>query len=134
MNKVILIGNVGNDPDVHTFEDGGAIANLSLATTKRGYTLQNGTQVPERTEWHRIVLKGGTAKVAQNYVHKGDKICIVGEITYREYEDRNGQKVRMTEVIGYEMELLSSKKDGGQSQAAAQDSPFPDESSNNLPF
>lgn len=134
MNKVILIGNVGNDPDVHTFEDGGAIANLSLATTKRGYTLQNGTQVPERTEWHRIVLKGSTAKVAQNYVHKGDKISIVGEITYREYEDRNGQKVRMTEVIGYEMEMLSSKKDGGQSQSTAQDSPFPEQGKDNLPF
>lgn len=116
MNKVFLIGNVGGEPDVHTFEDGGAVANFSLATTERGYKLQNGTEVPDRTDWHRIVLKGNLAKVAQNYVHKGDKVCIVGKVMYRDYEDRNGQKVHMTEVIGNDMELLSPKKDGAQPQ------------------
>lgn len=114
MNKVMLIGHVGGEPDVHTFDDGGAVANFNLATTERGYKLQNGTEVPDRTDWHRIVLKGNMAKVAQNYVHKGDKLCIVGKVMYREYEDRNGQKVHMTEIYGQEMELLSPKKDRAQ--------------------
>lgn len=120
MNKVILIGNAGNEPDVHTFDDGGAVANISLATTKKGYTLQNGTQVPDRTEWHRVVVKGNTAKVVQNYVHKGDRIGVVGELAYREYEDRNGQKAKVAEIICHELELLSPKKDGSQQPAQQQ--------------
>lgn len=133
MNKVMLIGHVGGDPDVHTFEDGGAVANFNVATTERGYKLQNGTEVPDRTDWHRIVLKGSLAKVAQNYVHKGDKVCIIGKVVYREYEDRNGQKVRITEVMGGEMELLTPKKDGnGNAQTAA---PAPGAQENDaLPF
>ena len=147
MNKVVLIGNVGGEPDVHTFEDGGAVANFSVATTERGYKLQNGTEVPDRTDWHRVVLKGNLAKVAQNYVHKGDKVCIVGKVMYRDYEDRNGQKVHMTEVIGSEMELLSPKKEA-QQQTAPQPQPqvqvqvqtqptaglFPTAGSDDLPF
>jgi single-strand DNA-binding protein len=109
MNKVFLIGNVGSEPDVHTFDDGSAVANISLATTERGYKLQNGTEVPDRTDWHRIVLKGNTAKAAEKYVHKGDRLCVVGKLTYREYEDRNGQKVRLTEIIAHEMEMLTPK-------------------------
>ncbi len=132
MNKVVLIGNVGGEPDVHTFEDGGAVANFSVATTERGYKLQNGTEVPDRTDWHRIVLKGNLAKVAQNYVHKGDKVCIVGKVMYRDYEDRSGQKVHMTEVIGSEMELLSPKKEAPQPQPAA--GLFPTAGSDDLPF
>ena len=146
MNKVVLIGNVGGEPDVHTFEDGGAVANFSVATTERGYKLQNGTEVPDRTDWHRVVLKGNLAKVAQNYVHKGDKVCIVGKVMYRDYEDRSGQKVHMTEVIGSEMELLSPKKEAQQQpqqtapqpQVQAQTQPaaglFPTAGSDDLPF
>ncbi len=148
MNKVVLIGNVGGEPDVHTFEDGGAVANFSVATTERGYKLQNGTEVPDRTDWHRVVLKGNLAKVAQNYVHKGDKVCIVGKVMYRDYEDRSGQKVHMTEVIGSEMELLSPKKEAQPQQTAPQPQPktqvqtapqpaaglFPTAGSDDLPF
>lgn len=125
MNKVILIGHVGGDPDVHTFDDGGAVANFNLATTERGYKLQNGTEVPDRTDWHRIVMKGNLAKIAQNYVHKGDKVCIVGKVMYRDYEDRNGQKVHMTEVIGNEMELLTPKKDSSSQSNNTQSAPQP---------
>lgn len=147
MNKVVLIGNVGGEPDVHTFEDGGAVANFSVATTERGYKLQNGTEVPDRTDWHRVVLKGNLAKVAQNYVHKGDKVCVVGKVMYRDYEDRSGQKVHMTEVIGSEMELLSPKKaaqqpqqTSPQTQTQVQPQPqtaaglFPTAGSDDLPF
>ena len=67
VNKVILIGNVGKDPDVRYLDNGVAVATFPLATTERAYTLQNGTQVPERTEWHNIVLWGGLAEVAEKY-------------------------------------------------------------------
>ena len=74
VNKVILIGNVGRDPEVRYLDSGIAVASLPLATTDRAYTLANGTQVPERTEWHNLVLWRGLAETAEKYVHKGDKL------------------------------------------------------------
>ena len=79
VNKVILIGNVGKDPDVRYLDSGVAVATFSLATTDRAYTLANGTQVPERTEWHNIVLWRGLAQTAEKYVRKGDKLYIEGK-------------------------------------------------------
>ena len=76
LNKVQLIGNVGKDPDVRYLDSGIAVATFPLATTERGYTLANGTQVPERTEWHNIVLWRGLAETAEKYIHKGDKLYI----------------------------------------------------------
>lgn len=80
LNKVQLIGNVGKDPDVRYLDNGVAVATFSLATTDRAYTLANGTQVPERTEWHNIVLWRGLAQTAEKYVRKGDKLYIEGKI------------------------------------------------------
>ena len=74
MNKAILIGNVGRDPNVRYFEGGRAVAQVTLATTERGYTLQNGTQVPDRTEWHNLVFRNGLAQTVEKYVHKGDSM------------------------------------------------------------
>ena len=85
VNKVILLGNVGRDPEVRYLDSGVAVATFSLATTERGYTLQNGTQVPDRTEWHNIVLWRGLAETAEKYVHKGDKLYIEGKIRTRSY-------------------------------------------------
>ena len=76
VNKVILIGNVGRDPEVRYLDSGIAVASLPLATTDRAYTLANGTQVPERTEWHNLVLWRGLAETAEKYVHKGDKLYV----------------------------------------------------------
>ena len=90
VNKVILIGNVGKDPEVRYLDSGVAVATFSLATTERGYALQNGTQVPDRTEWHNIVLWRGLAQTAEKYVHKGDKLYIEGKIKSRSYDDQNG--------------------------------------------
>ena len=70
MNKVMLIGNVGKDPEVHYFEADQAIAKVSLATTERGYTLPNGTQVPDRTDWHYLMFSRRLAKIVEQYVHK----------------------------------------------------------------
>ena len=73
VNKVILIGRAGKDPDVRTLDGGAKVASLSFATTDKAYTLQNGTQVPERTEWHNLIFWNKTAEIVEKYVHKGDK-------------------------------------------------------------
>ena len=109
MNKVMLIGNVGKEPDVRYYDRDQAVATFSLATTERGYTLQNGTQVPDRTEWHNVVFYRGLAKIAEKYVHKGDKLFIEGKIRNRSYDDQKGVKRYVTEIIADNMEMLSPK-------------------------
>ena len=109
MNKAMLIGNVGKEPDVRYYDRDQAVATFSLATTERGYTLQNGTQVPDRTEWHNVVLYRGLAKIAEKYVHKGDKLFIEGKIRNRSYDDQKGVKRYVTEIIADNMEMLSPK-------------------------
>ncbi len=109
VNKVILLGNVGRDPEVRYLDNGVAVATFSLATTERGYTLQNGTQVPDRTEWHNIVLWRGLAETAEKYVHKGDKLYIEGKIRTRSYDDQTGAKRYVTEIFADTMEMLTPK-------------------------
>lgn len=109
MNKVMLIGNVGKDPEVRYYDANQAVAQFSLATTERGYTLQNGTRVPDRTDWHNIVMWGDMAKLAERYVHKGDKIYVEGRIRYRYYDDKKGQRRYVAEVYADNMELLATK-------------------------
>ena len=99
VNKVILIGNVGRDPEVRYLDSGIAVASLPLATTDRAYTLANGTQVPERTEWHNLVLWRGLAETAEKYVHKGDKLYVEGKIRTRSYDDQTGAKRYVTEIF-----------------------------------
>ena len=118
VNKVILIGNVGKDPDVRYLDSGVAVATFSLATTERGYTLQNGTQVPDRTEWHNIVLWRGLAQTAEKYVRKGDKLYIEGKIKSRSYDDQNGIKRTIVEIFADNMEMLTPRG-ASQPQAAA---------------
>jgi len=109
VNKIILIGNVGKEPEVKYIDSGVAVANFSLATTERGYKAANGTQVPDRTEWHNIVLWRGLAEIAEKYVHKGSKLYIEGKIRTRTYDDQNGIKRYVTEVWGENLELLDKK-------------------------
>lgn len=118
MNKVMLIGNVGKEPVVRYYDQDQAVATFSLATTERGYTLPNGTQVPDRTDWHNIVLSRRLAKIVERYVHKGDKLYIEGRIHYRTYDDMKGQRHYVTEVYADNMELLTprSLKDNSQAQ------------------
>lgn len=94
-----------------------AVAMFSLATTERGYTLQNGTQVPDRTEWHNIVLYKGLAKVVERFVHKGDKLFIEGKIRSRSYDDAKGVKRYVTEIVADNMEMLTPKSAVGASAA-----------------
>ncbi len=109
MNKVMLIGNVGKEPEVRYVDAGVCVASVRLATTERAYTLQNGTEVPERTEWHNVVLWRKLAEVVEKYVHTGDKLFIEGQIHTRSFEDQNGIKRYVTEIWAESMEMLSPK-------------------------
>ena len=103
------MGNVGQDPDVRSLDNGIKVANFTLATTERGYTLKNGTQVPEKTEWHNIVVWRGLAEVVEKYVRKGDKLYLEGKIKTRSYDDKQGIKRYMTEIYVDNLELLTPK-------------------------
>ncbi|MBR1468103.1 MAG: single-stranded DNA-binding protein [Bacteroidaceae bacterium] len=109
MNKVMLIGNVGVEPEVRYVDQGVAVASLRLATTERGYTLKNGTQVPEQTEWHNIILWRQLAETVEKYVHKGDKLYIEGKLHTRSYDDRNGNKRYVVEIWADTMEMLTPR-------------------------
>ena len=109
MNKVMLIGNVGKDPDVHYYDSDQAVAQLRLATTEKGYSLPNGTQVPDRTDWHNLVFYRRLAKIVETYVRKGDKLYVEGRLKYRVYDDANGQRQYTTEVVVDSMEMLTPK-------------------------
>ena len=120
VNKVILIGNVGQDPKVTFYDGGNCVAQLSFATSEKGYTLQNGTQIPDRTEWHNLVFRNRLAEIVDKYVHKGDKLYIEGKIRTRSYDDQAGVKRYVTEIFVDSMEMLSPKAAGVAPQATVQ--------------
>ena len=155
VNKVILIGNVGQDPRVKYFDAGSAVATFSLATTERGYTLANGTQIPDRTEWHNIVASNRWAEIVDKYVRKGERLYLEGKIRTRSYSDQSGAMRYITEVYVDYMEMLSSKGANpgagvsasgqsamgqqqqpvaGQPQQAQQAQPIQDNPADDLPF
>jgi single-strand DNA-binding protein len=118
VNKVILIGNLGANPEMRFTQGGQAVANLRLATTER-WTDRNG-QKQETTEWHRVVLFGKTAEIAGQYLTKGRQVYIEGRIRTRQWQDQAGQKRYTTEVIGTNMTLL-----GGRGERAPEDATAP---------
>ena len=112
VNKVILLGNVGKDPEVRYPQQGQAVAQFSLATTERAYTNANGVQVPERTEWHNIVAWGRNAEIVERYVKKGTQLYIEGKLRTRMWEDRNQIKRYVTEVYVDVLELPGRRGEG----------------------
>lgn len=110
INKVILVGNLGRDPEIHTFSDGTKKASFSLATTE-SYKDREGKRV-DQTEWHNIVLWRGLAEIAEKYLRKGDQIYLEGKIRRREYED-NGQKKYVYEILGDNMIMLGGARKEG---------------------
>ncbi len=120
LNKVMLIGNVGMDPEVHYIDNGVCTARIRLATSTPGYTLPGGTQVPEQTEWHSILLWRRNAEVAERYVHKGDKLYVEGQLRSREYTDKQGRSRRVTEIWCDRLELLTPRP-----RPAAENAPSP---------
>ena len=120
MNKVMLIGNVGQEPEVKYVDQGVAVARIRLATTERGYTLQNGTQVPDHTDGHNVILWRRLAEIVEKYVHKGDKLYIEGRIRYTTYDDKQGQRRYATEIWADNMEMLTPKSENGLSSTTTE--------------
>lgn len=116
----MLIGNVGTEPDVHYFEADQAVAKLRLATTERGYTLPNGTQVPDRTDWHNLLFDRRLAKIVEKYVHKGDKLYVEGRLRNRSYDDKRGIRHQYTEIEVENMEFLTPRSSAQSSQSFQQ--------------
>ena len=119
VNKVILIGNLGADPELRYTPSGAAVANFNIATTER-WKDKDG-QPQEKTEWHRIILWSRQAEIAKEYLHKGSSVYIEGRIQNRNYEDKDGIKRYVTEIVGQRMQLLGSRgaaaSEGGPSEA-----------------
>ncbi|MCF8322053.1 MAG: single-stranded DNA-binding protein [Flavobacterium sp.] len=103
-NKVQLIGHVGQDPEIKTFDGGKKVANLTIATND-SYKNDKGEKV-EQTEWHRVVAWGKTAEIIEKYVTKGKEVAIEGKLTHRSYDDKNGEKRFITEVVMNELLLM----------------------------
>lgn len=120
VNKVILVGNVGKDPEVRYVESNVAVANFPLATSERGYTSRSGAQVPERTEWHNIVLWRGLAEVAEKYVKKGTQLYIEGKLRTRSWTDNNNVVRYTTEIYADNMEILSRRDTNNSQQVQEQ--------------
>ena len=135
MNRVLLIGNVGREPEIKYYEADQCVASFTFATTERGYTLPNGTVVPDRTDWHNIVLFKALAKDAEKYIHKGDKLYIEGRIRYRSYDDKKGMRRYVTEIYGDNLEWLSaSRKNENISEVKVDDSADDTSDDTKLPF
>lgn len=123
LNRVTLIGNVGQDPVVRYLDTGMCVASVRLATTEKGYTLPNGVQVPDRTEWHSVIFWNKQAELVEAYVRKGDKIFVEGKIQSRSYDDKQGIRRQVVEIMANALELLSGRNaavDTSGSDAPAQ--------------
>lgn len=129
VNKVILIGNLGRDPEVRYTPNGVAVANITLATSEAWKDKQTGEN-QERTEWHRVVLFARLGEIAGEYLRKGSKVYIEGRLQTRKWQDKSGQDRYTTEIIGDSLQMLDSKGAGSQS---AMDHPATEKSSAEAP-
>jgi len=117
LNKVMLIGNLGQDPEIKYSPSGTAIANLRIATTENKKGKDGSWE--EQTEWHRVVMFGKTAETCKNYLHKGSKVYIEGRLQTRSWDDKDGQKKYMTEIVGFMLIMLDSKGGGAPQEQTA---------------
>lgn len=124
VNKVILVGNVGKDPEIR-YIDSRPCAVFSLATTERGFRTAAGVEVPERTEWHNIVMWDRAAETAERYITKGTKLYIEGKLRTRDWQDFNAIKRRITEIYVESFDILSrpTPRGNGSSTSATPDHP-----------
>lgn len=109
LNKAQVIGYVGKEPKISTTQNNAKIASFSIATTEKSYTTQNGVTIPERTEWHNIVVFGKLAEVIEKYVHKGSRMYVEGKMRTRAFTDKNGVQKTITEINVDNLEMLDSK-------------------------
>jgi single-strand DNA-binding protein len=121
VNKVILVGNLGNDPDVKYMPSGGAVTNISIATTSGWKDKQTG-EMNEKTEWHRVVFFNRLAEIAGEYLRKGSQVYVEGRLQTRKWQDQSGNDRYSTEVVANEMQMLGSRGGaGGGTRAPAND-------------
>ena len=113
INKVILVGNLGNDPEVRYMPNGNAVANISIATSESWRDKATGEQ-QERTEWHRVVFFNRLGEIAGEYLRKGSKVYVEGSLRTRKWQDQSGQDRYTTEIVGSEMQMLDSRGGAGQ--------------------
>lgn len=118
INKVILIGNLGNDPEQKSMPNGNAVTNITVATSESWKDKQTGQQ-QERTEWHRVVFFNRLAEIAGQYLHKGSKVYLEGSLRTRKWQDQSGQDRYTTEIVANEMQMLDSRGGQGDYQPAA---------------
>lgn len=107
INKVILVGNLGQDPDIRYASNGNAVANITIATSEQWTDKQSGNK-QEKTEWHRVVMFNRLAEVARDYLKKGSHVYIEGKLQTRKWQDQQGQDRYTTEIIASEMQMLNS--------------------------
>ena len=120
INKVILVGNLGNEPETRTFPDGGSLTNISVATSESWKDKQTGQQ-QERTEWHRVTFNGRLAEIAAQYLRKGSKVYIEGSLRTRKYQDKQtGADRYATDIVAREMQMLDTRQDMGGQQGGYQ--------------
>ena len=118
LNKAQVIGNMGSDPKISVANNGQTkIASFSVATTERGYTTQNGAQIPDKTEWHNIVCFGKLAEIVEKYLRKGAKVFVEGKMRTRSYEDKTGAKRTIMEINAEVIEMLDSRTQSQQQQS-----------------
>lgn len=119
INKVIIIGNLGGDPEVRYMPSGSAVTNITVATSESWKDKQTGHQ-QERTEWHKIIFFNKLAEIAGEYLRKGSKVYVEGSLRTRKLQDQSGQDRYTTEIVASEMQMLDSKQNGQQSQQRQQ--------------
>lgn len=130
INKVILVGNLGTDPETAATLGGAAITNISVATSETWKDKSSG-EMKERTEWHRVVFFNRLAEIAAEYLKKGSKVYVEGSIRTNKWKDKDGYDRSSTEIVGGEMQMLDSKSSGSSSSSGSQKS-FPE--SDDIPF
>ncbi len=127
INKVILVGNLGTDPEVKYMPSGGAVTNFSLATTDSWKDKSSGERV-DKTEWHRVVFFNRLAEIAGEYLKKGSQVYIEGSLRTRKWQDQSGQDRYTTEIVGSEMQMLGSRSGGNSDFDQSQSRPAPQQS------
>ena len=132
VNKVIIVGNLGRDPEVRTFPSGDRVANVTIATTETWKDKQTGER-REATEWHRVVFRGGLAGIVEQYLRKGSQVYVEGSIRSRKYNDASGMEKSITEIVASEMTMLGSRQGMGGPQSGGNDGGYDDGGYDNSP-
>jgi len=138
VNKVILIGNIGQDPESKVTASGSAVVNFSLATSESWKDKSTGQQV-DKVEWHRVVAFNKLAEIISAYVKKGSKVYVEGSLRTRKWQDKDGRDCYTTEIVANELQMLDSKPEGAQAPRAAAQSQAPaasgfDDFDDDIPF